>query len=255
MKHQYTVLLKRVLLPLATLIIASSLAACGAASAGDSTVPIQMPDAPPTAVIGDGPANANLSGESLFQTNFANDTALNGLEFVDVGIPQAASKDDKARWVVEEGTLAQRDTNGYRPSPHQTFVLAGDTSWGDVQVSVSFYGTASNSAGLIARRNGDSYYRYTIIPDANGGSPKQALVKAIDGVETTLVEVIDPGYTLDGWHTLTMRVQGGAITVTLDGVVVVDDLDDAPLAGGQAGIATLAIGGIIFDNLAIHRLP
>jgi hypothetical protein len=255
MNHQPRIALKRVLLPFAAVLLSVGLVACGTTRASDSTVPIQMPDAPPTAVVGEGPANPTLSGESLLESSFDNEAALNGLEFVDFGIPQAASADDKARWVVEEGTLVQRDTGAYRPSPHQAAVLAGDGSWSDVQVSVSFYGTASNSAGIIARRNGDSYYRYAIIPDVNGGRPKQALVKAVDGVETTLVEVIDPGYTLDGWHTLSMRLQGGAITVTLDGVVVVDDVDSTPLPGGQAGIATLAIGGMIFDNLSIHRLP
>lgn len=236
------------------IIIGGSLLIRGPAQADESDIPIRMPEPPPTLTIGPAQTAPVLSAAPLYSNSFASEAALGALQLVDFDLPAAAS-DSKARWGISEGTLVQRETVARRPATHQIGALAGDSGWADVQVSASFYATAGNSAGLIARRNGDTYYRYTIIADQQGGRPKQALVKVVDGVSTTLVEIVAPGYTTNTWHTLSMTLRGGAITVTLDGQVVVDDLDPAPLPGGQAGIATRAMGSIRFDNLIVISAP
>jgi hypothetical protein len=242
------------LVAIGALIIGASLIMRGPAQADEGDIPIRMPDPAPTLTIGPAQTAPALSAAPLYSNSFASEVTLNALQLVDFDLPAAASE-NKARWAVSEGNLLQRETVARRPATHPIAALAGDSSWADVQVSVSFYSTAGNSAGLIARRNGDTYYRYTIIADEQGGSPKQALVKVVDGVSTTLVEIVAPGYTNNTWHTLSMTLRGGAISVTLDGKIVVEDLDPEPLPGGQAGIATRAMGSIRFDNLIISPAP
>lgn len=244
----------RAALLLGALLLSAGLAACGAARAGDSDIPIRMPDPPPTVVVGAAPAQPALSGAPLFSATFDDEAALASLELVDFELPAAARSQGKGRWGVYDGTLEQRDTVARQPSTHPVAALAGDGSWADMQVSVSFYDVGGATAGLVARRNGDNYYRYMIIAERLVDRPKQVLERVIDGVPTRLVEIAAPGYESQRWHTLSMSLRGGAITVLLDGQVVIEDVDPTPLPAGQAGIYTRAIGGMRFDNLLVETL-
>lgn len=243
------------LLTIGMVCISGLLAACGPAQAESGDVPIRLPDQPPTAVIepaGEPPVTASTP---LFSATFDDEAALATLELVDFELPQAMQRENRGRWGIDEGTLVQRATVAYRPSTHPVAALAGDQAYGDISLSVDFYDQSGAAAGLIARRNGDSYYRYLIIADRLAGRPKQVLEKVVDGVATRLVEIVTPGYSSETWHTLTMTIRGGAISVTLDGRLVVEDLDPAPLPAGQAGLLTRATGGIRFDNLVVSATP
>ncbi|MFV9503387.1 MAG: family 16 glycoside hydrolase, partial [Oscillochloridaceae bacterium umkhey_bin13] len=60
-----------------------------------------------------------------------------------------------------------------------------------------------------------------------------------------------PGFEERTWNVLQLEVVGNTITVTLNGQVVIEAEDAAPLTSGKAGIYTRAIGGIFFDDVSV----
>ena len=128
--------------------------------------------------------------------------------------------------------------------------LTGDPGWTDYTVSASVYDQNNATFGLVARRQGNSFYRYRIIADQFEATPKQILEKVVNGVATPLVTREGPGYAPRQWHTIAMRVVGPSIRVTLDGALVAE-ASDSTLAGGQAGLYTRALGGIRFDDVTV----
>lgn len=217
---------------------------------------LQYPEFPPTPTIGPNPTTPAVlqSGAPLVATTFDDASALNAWQIVDLEfvLPESASV-----WAVEEGRLAQNTTAAAgNPSIQETAALIGEAGWTDYSVRVNFYDLYNGTAGLIARYSGDdpttaSYYRFRILKDSFEATPKQVLERVAGGVATTLVEIKEPGFREREWHTLAMSVNGGAIIVSLDGTVVAEAIDPAPLASGRAGIYTRAIGGILFDDFAV----
>ena len=119
-----------------------------------------------------------------------------------------------------------------------------------------FYDLSNGTAGLMARYSGNnpqtaSYYRYRILKDSYEATPKQVLEKVEGGVATTLAEQVGPGFAEREWHVLALTVAGGRLTVTLDGQVVAEAEDPAPLSAGRAGVYTRAMGGILFDDFSV----
>ncbi|NJN16698.1 MAG: DUF1080 domain-containing protein [Oscillochloris sp.] len=216
---------------------------------------LEYPEYPPTPTVGANPTPAPaLAASELFREDFHNPAARDRLHFVDL----ANVLDDlRANWVVQDGRLVQDLAGRARnPSTHEVAALVADATYGDVIVRAGFYDEYNGVAGLIARYNGAvateaSYYRYRILKNEYEAEPKQVLEKVVDGVATALVEIKQTGFTPRAWHVLEMQVVGGQITVSLDGVVVVDATDPQPLAAGSAGVYTRALGGLFYDDLII----
>lgn len=217
---------------------------------------LQYPDFPPTPTIGANPTTPAVlaSGAPLAAATFDDAAALDAWEIVDL---EFVLPDSGSVWAIEEGRLIQDATAAAgNPSIQETAALTGDAGWTDYTARVSFYDLYNGTAGLIMRYSGDdpttaSYYRFRIIKDSFEATPKQVLEKVAGGVATTLVEIKEPGFTEREWHTLTMSVNGGSITVSLDDTVVAEAEDVAPLPAGRAGIYTRAIGGILFDDFSV----
>jgi hypothetical protein len=216
---------------------------------------LEYPDYPPTPTVATNPtAPAALQGAPLAQADFADPAALSEWETVDLSFVLAESR---ALWAVADGRLVQDNTAAAgNPSTHETAALTGSGEWADATVQVSFYDQTNGTAGLIARYSGAnpqtaSYYRYRILKDSYEATPKQVLEKVEGGVATVLAEQVGPGFVEREWHVLALRVAGGELTVTLDGAVVAEAEDPAPLAAGRAGIYTRAMGGILFDDFLV----
>jgi hypothetical protein len=216
---------------------------------------LEYPDYPPTPTVGQNPtAPAALQGAPLAQADFADPGALSAWELVDLTFVLAESR---ALWQVADGRLVQDNTAAAgNPSTHETAALTGSGEWTDYTVQVSFYDLTNGTAGLLARYSGAnpqtaSYYRYRILKDSYEATPKQVLEKVEGGVATTLAEQVGPGFSEREWHLLALTVVGSKLTVTLDGTVVAEAEDPAPLAAGRAGIYTRAMGGILFDDFLV----
>ncbi|HMQ34524.1 MAG TPA: hypothetical protein PKD53_27560 [Chloroflexaceae bacterium] len=216
---------------------------------------LEYPAFPPTPTIGAPPAVAQLAGVPLAQTGFDAAAALAAWQFVDL---DPVLPDNPSNWAVTaEGRLAQQAAGRARnPSIQQTAALIGEAGWSDYTVQTSFYDLTNGTVGLLARYSGEtpttaSYYRYRALKNSYEATPKQVLEKVENGVATTLTEIIAPGFEERQWHVLALRVQGGSLTVTLNGQVVAEAEDPRPLPAGRAGLYTRAIGGILFDDVIV----
>ncbi|HJZ49616.1 MAG TPA: family 16 glycoside hydrolase [Roseiflexaceae bacterium] len=241
-------------LVLASLISLSVIALLGlnASSSGraEEGAPIlEYPEFPPTPTIGPQPAaRPNPAGVLLASENFDSPDALARWEIVD---PAGLLPEDRSLWSVEDGVLVQNRTAAAGdPSIQETMALTGDPAWTDYTLSANVYDQNNATFGLVARRQGNSFYRYRIIADQFEATPKQILEKVVDGVATPLATRDSPGYTRRQWHTIAMSVAGPNIRVTLDGTLVAE-AGDTTLSSGQAGLYTRALGGIRFDDVTV----
>lgn len=229
------------------------LVAQGRAQEGEEQTPlVQYPDFPPTPTIGAAPSvPPALSAAPLYQSGFAEEADFAGWQIADLepSLPGTSS-----RWGVRDGRLAQLTTDPVgNPDSRPTIAVAGDATWQDVVVSVNVYDLYNGVAGLVARRNGDNYYRFYTLVDYYEDKPKMALEKVVDGVVTRLAVVEAPGHQERTWHSLTLSVIGGQISAAFDGRTILSADDVAPLPGGQAGVYSRAFGGILFDDFVVSQ--
>jgi hypothetical protein len=186
----------------------------------------------------------------LAASDFSSANAVANWQFIDLSdvLPE-----DQSVWKVEDGALVQnRTANAGNPSIQETIAVVGDQKWTDYTITAKVYDQMNATFGLVARRTGNSFYRYRAIANRYPDTPKQVLEKVVDGVATPLVTVDKPGYDQLQWHVVSMTVSGSHIRVTLDGTVVAE-ATDTTFASGQAGLYTRAIGGIRFDDVVITK--
>jgi hypothetical protein len=249
MKRQRFLIL--ILASLASVVVIAliGLNAIGSGRAEEGAPILTYPDITPTATIAPVPASKpNVAGAPLLSQSFDSPDALAGWEILD---PDVVMPEDKANWEIQDGVLIQAGTGAaHDPNTNETMALTGDPAWTDYTISVKVYDQENASFGLVARRQGNSFYRYRIIASSLSGTPKQVLEKVVDGVATPLFTLESPGYEQRQWHTVALSVAGASIRVTLDGAVVAE-ATDATLTSGQAGLYTRALGGIRFDDLTV----
>ncbi|HEU5099233.1 MAG TPA: family 16 glycoside hydrolase [Roseiflexaceae bacterium] len=223
--------------------------ASGSGQAEEGAPLLEYPEFPPTPTVGPAPAaKPNLAGTALASERFDSPDALARWQIVD---PADLQPEDRSVWSIEDGALTQNRTAAAGdPNTYETMALTGDPAWTNYTVSATVYDQNNATFGLVARRQGNSFYRYRIIADQFEATPKQVLEKVVDGVATPLATKDGPGYTRRQWHTLAMSVSGPTIRVTLDGALVAE-ASDTSLAGGQAGLYTRALGGIRFDDVTV----
>lgn len=218
---------------------------------------LEYPPFPPTPTIGPNPTTLALPQDAvvLAADSFDDPATIGAWEFVPLEPIQLAEQ--RPIWAIADGRLIQRFTAAAgNPSTLETAAITGAAEWTDYTVQVSLYDLHNGTAGLVARYRGSdpltaSYYRYRMLKQSYPATPKQVIERVDQGIATTLVEIKEPGFTERMWHVLAMSVVGDTITVTLDGVVVAEATDDAPLPDGRAGIYTRAMGGILFDDFRV----
>ncbi len=212
------------------------------------------PDEPPTPTLAPRPTDVPQPAATvLFADTFETPDALAQWEFVDLGMAEVLAHlpDQRSVWVIEDDQLKQDLTAQARnPSIQETLALTGLAEWTDYTITAKVYDRQNATFGLVARRQGDSFYRYRVIADIYEATPKHVLEVVVDGVATPLVELDAPGYEQYRWYTVALSVVGPTLRVTLDGDVVAE-ATDTTLTAGQAGLYTRALGGIFFDDVTI----
>lgn len=217
--------------------------------AQEPTAILKLPDFPPTPTMAPVPTSGPQVAANPLSTNtFADPQALANWQIVDL---EQVLKENRSVWSVKDGFLIQ-DRTAYAKEARiqETLAVTGDPGWTDYIVSAKFYDDGNGTAGLVARRQGNNFYRYRIIADFFSATPKQVLEKVVNGVATPLVTVEAPGYEKFTWYTLSMSVVGSKIQVRLNDKVVAE-ASDSTLTSGQAGLYTRALGGIRFDDVII----
>lgn len=232
----------------ALLVVSLVFLSRGNTSANDQDPILKMPDFPPTPTVPAPPADTlKPSGARLLGDSFTSEAALSRWEFVD----QAEIPADKANWLIENGQLVQDRTGQDKaPNTSPTMAFTGDPQWSDYTVSVKVYDENNATFGLVARRQGDSFYRFRMNADSYPDTPKVVLEKVVNGVATPLVTSDGPGYTQHQWHTASLTVRGATIQATVDGKVMAE-ATDSTLSSGQAGLYTLELGYIRFDDVTV----
>src|SRR5689334_847417 len=144
---------------------------------------LTYPDITPTATIAPIPASKpNAAGVSLLSDSFDTPGPLTGWEILD---PPDIMPQDQSNWEAQDGVLLQTGTGAaHDPNTNETMAVTGNQSWTDYTISVKVYDQENATFGLIARRKGNSFYRYRIIASSLSGTPKQVLEKVINGVAT-----------------------------------------------------------------------
>ena len=247
-RHRLIVVVLASLISLSALVLLGW-GASGSGRAEEGAPILEYPQFPPTPTIAPPPAGRpSTAGAPLAAEGFDSPDALARWQIVD---PADLLAEDRSVWSVEDGALEQNRTAAAgNPNTYETMALTGDPAWADYTVSASVYDQNNPTFGLVARRQGNSFYRYRIIADQLEATPKQILEKVVDGVATPLFTRDGPGYTRRQWHTIAMSVAGPNIRVTLDGALVAE-ASDGTLTGGQAGLYTRALGGIRFDDVSV----
>ncbi len=252
MKHQRIVMATLAGLSLLVVLGVLAVGLSPRGQAGELPEPtsiLQYPDRTPTPTVAAQPTQApSLAGVALFADDFATEASLANWTFVDL---EQVLPGTQSVWIVEDGRLVQnRTAEANNPNTREVLAVTGPTSWTDYTITARVYDQGNATFGLVARRQGDSFYRYRIIADSYEATPKQVLEKVVDGVATPLVTVDAPGYEQRRWYTVSLSVIGSTIQVTLDGNIVAQ-ASDPSLTSGQAGLYTRALGDILFDDVVV----
>ncbi|MCS6939261.1 MAG: hypothetical protein RMJ55_19125 [Roseiflexaceae bacterium] len=243
----------------ATLVALLVLSAPQQRSVAEGQAPIfYEPPPPPTPTVAPLPslpaglAGTQESGTILFADTF--DAGAGGQvslpwEIVDVAF---VLPEDRAAWIVRDGRLTQNATAGPTgdPRPNETLAVVGDAEWTDYTISTWFYDQFNAAAGLIARRQGSSFYRFMVIANDYPVAPRVILERVVDREATVLASRDMPGYERMRWYHISMTVDGNRISAAINGATVLE-ASDSTLSSGQAGLFTYALGGMLFDHVRI----
>ena len=162
---------------------------------------------------------------------------MNGWTIVDEGTIDAPSK-----WSIVNGEVVQ-SSNIYGPNvPAEdnrkgTFAYYDKRSalnWDNYTFSATLRATDNDGTGLMFRyQDQDNYYKL----DLDNQRKFSKLFKVVDGVETTLAHVAEPGYTVGTKFDLEIKVNGNQIQVFRDGI----DLFGGPITDDSHAKGTVAL--------------
>lgn len=216
--------------------------------ADDQSPILQYPQFAPTPTIPVKPDNASpASATRSFDDSFKSNS-IDQYELVDLS---GGPADYAPKWDVKDGALFQNGSGALNdPSQSETLAVIRSSNGSDYVVSAKVYDEGNATFGLVARRTGNSFYRFSMIANQYEATPKIRLEKVIDGVVTRLATLDAPGYQPRQWYTLTLSVKGTDIQASVDSKQVLA-ATDATLNAGQAGVYTRAIGDIRFDDITL----
>jgi hypothetical protein len=216
---------------------------------------IQRPNLPPTPTRAAAPTTADRAapaGTLLFQQHFAAaDPAAVQQTWTALDLTPLQHDDEAARWGLYNGLLSQLWTGDLQaPRPDPTLVVTGQPTWRDYTVRAAAYPEGNMELGLVARRQGASFYRLRLLNDATEVPAKLLLEKVVAGQATVLASQAGPGYQLYRWYKLRLSVAGTQLTAQVDDRPALT-AQDASLTQGQVGLYGLAIGQLGFDNVTV----
>jgi hypothetical protein len=207
--------------------------------------PAQVQPPPTTA-----PAAAPSSALSNVQTE-SFDTQPAGWTSFDT----AAMPDQKGSWASESGKLVAKQPDSGQQSFEDSIFLAPFATGARATVSVQVYPQGNQVVGLAFRSSKSGYYLFRVFRDGNNATDHRQLQRydASTGQYTTLAsDTQGKGYELGSWQDLRVELDGDLISCFFNNAKVFE-ARDAQLSAGQAGVYTLALGDVIFDNFSVAQ--
>ncbi|HEV2635671.1 MAG TPA: ricin-type beta-trefoil lectin domain protein, partial [Actinocrinis sp.] len=133
------------------------------------------------------------------------------------------------------------------------FGLVGDTSWSNYTVSTDVDLEQAGTAEIYGRANTQNRPQsdqaaYLLRVNNNGGWSINR--SSTSGSITTLTSGTTTALGTGSWHTIALKMQGSAISATIDGKAV-GSTTDGTYTNGQAGIGVVGYQTDQFDNLNV----
>lgn len=168
-----------------------------------------------------------------------------------------AEFDDKnGAWATQTGKLAQTGTALGDTGFDETMSLAPVNTDGSVTISTQVYPQGNQVVGLVFRASDAGYYLFRVFRGGEAKLPVRYQIQRYDaetGLYTILAEDrTSAGYDLGRWQELRVQLDGDQITGSFDGKQVLT-ATDATYTNGDAGVYTVALGDVFFDNFAVVR--
>jgi hypothetical protein len=155
-----------------------------------------------------------------------------------------------SRWSVLSGRLVETVsiTGTELVKALGTLAVTGDATWRDYRVTAAMRTVTPGSFGLVFRRaDATHYYRFSL----NGATGARALVRRTGNQFTTLWSRIDQ-IVLGRTYLVTVDAVGSAVSIYIDGELMVAIDDDGPASGG-IGLYSHANTGAEFIEVRVSE--
>ncbi len=139
------------------------------------------------------------------------------------------------------------------PNPFFNLCVADDTSYKDVEMTVSFKamkGKLDQGGGLVWRYQDNNNYN---IARMNPLEDNFRVYKVVGGKRIQLATKEDLKVKAGEWHTITIKMVGEQIECSLDGMKHLEAKDDTFTKAGKVGLWSKADAQSYFDNLKVSR--
>ena len=166
----------------------------------------------------------------------------------------APMPDQAGKWEAAAGKLIQNKTQGFGDNLAETSFLADVDTAGKSTVAVQVYPQGNQFAGLIFRASDRGYYVFTVYRGDTTVPVRRTLLRFDPqrGYTTLAEDSTGAGLALDRWQELRVELDGNRIQAYFDGQAVFD-VRDGSLTRGSAGVTTLALGEMAFDNFTVAQ--
>lgn len=131
------------------------------------------------------------------------------------------------------------------PEPNGV-VTIGTRDWCDYEVVSRLTFSQQRTAGLVGRARGHRRYYAAVIREGTA-----AIVKRKDSEITTLATGL-AGFQIDDTHTIAFRVEGGSLTMLVDGKQVAQAFDSEYVSGAAGFLVDE--GAILCDGFSVKRV-
>jgi hypothetical protein len=210
----------------------------------EGALPPAQVQPPPTTIpaAAPGAALSNIQSESF-------DTLPAGWTAADTD----AMPDQKGSWASESGKLVAKEPDSGQQSFEDSIFLDPATIGARANVSVQVYPQGNQVVGIVFRSSKSGYYLFRVFREGNNAPERRQLQRydAKTGRYTTLIgDTQGKGYELGSWQDLRVELDGDLITCFFQGEKVFE-VHDSQFTSGQAGVYTLALGDVIFDNFTV----
>jgi|SoiMethySBSTD1v2_1073268.scaffolds.fasta_scaffold237704_2 hypothetical protein len=210
----------------------------------EGALPADQVQQPPTTTPAAAPSTAlsNVQTEG-FDTQPAGWTAADS----------DAMADQKGNWASESGKLVAKAPDSGQQSFEDSIFLAPIATAARANIAVQVYPQGNQVVGIAFRSTKNGYYLFRVFRDGNNAPEHRQLQRydAKTGLYTDLIgDKQGKGYELGRWQDLRVELDGDLITCFFDNEKVFE-VHDSQYTGGQAGVYTLALGDVIFDNFTV----
>jgi hypothetical protein len=210
----------------------------------EGALPPAQVQPPPTSIPAPAPGAAlsTIQAESF-------DTLPAGWTAVEL----AAMPDQQGSWASEAGKLVAKAPPSGQQSFEGSIFLNPLAVGARASLSVQVYPQGNQVVGIVFRSSKSGYYLFRVFRDGNNSPERRQLQRydAQSGLSSTLIgDTQGKGYELGRWQELRVELDGELISCFFEGQKVFE-VRDAHFSAGQAGVYTLALGDVIFDNFTV----